>query len=172
MTIARSKLLRILLRWLISLFPWTLMCKTFDRLWKLHCLHLWFRKGYFRLPIVRIPLTDICATLCICQWWYCYQHLPVYIHQTCRWFKPLQSSCLYENRIYLPDSQQSSVVQDYLTQHPIAKYKVMTSTKSIDGKNYDCLVVHWYDPTSVIPHIINVYVDKDSWEIVSVEEAF
>lgn len=69
-------------------------------------------------------------------------------------------------------SKQSSVVQDYLNQHSSAKPRVTTATKSTNGKNYDCWMVHWYDPTSTIPHIVNVYVDKDSWEIVSVEEAW
>jgi len=68
-------------------------------------------------------------------------------------------------------SRQSSVVQNYLTQHPSAKYKITTYIKSIDSEDYCCWMVHWYDPTSIIPHIVNVYVDKDSWEIVSVEEA-
>ena len=68
-------------------------------------------------------------------------------------------------------SKQSPVVQNYLNQHPSAKSRVTTYTLSKDGKNYHCWMVHWYDPTSIIPHIVNVYVDKDSWEIVSVGEA-
>jgi len=80
------------------------------------------------------------------------------------------SRILAESRA-VETSKQSPVVRNYLNQHPSAKPRVTTATKSTDGKNYNCWMIHWYDPTSIIPHIVNVYVDKDSWEIVSVEEA-
>ena len=52
----------------------------------------------------------------------------------------------------------------------LLKYVGGTSKPS-DGNNHFCWRVHWYDPTRGLPHIVNVFVDKDSWEIVVVEEA-
>ena len=93
-------------------------------------------------------------------------------------------------------SKQSSVVQRYLSQHPNAESKVMKLYVESDGsvytvdddwemkrniggadepkdsKDHYCWCVHWYDSTSIIPHIVNVFVDKDSWEIVLEREAW
>ena len=92
-------------------------------------------------------------------------------------------------------SKQSSVVQGYLSQHPNAESKVMKlyvksdgsvytvndiwelkryvggTDKPMDGEDHYCWRVHWYDPTSIIPHIVNVFIDKDCWEIILEEEA-
>jgi hypothetical protein len=92
-------------------------------------------------------------------------------------------------------SRQSPVVQRFISQHPDAKCRVMQlyvnsdgsvytvssdweleryvggTGKPIDGKDHYCWEAHWYDPRSGIPYITVVYVDKDSWEIVLVEQA-
>lgn len=71
-------------------------------------------------------------------------------------------------------SKQSPIVQDFLSQYPSAKHRVTTLTISVDSKNHHCWRVSWYDPSGfdVGEHIIWVYVDKNSWEIVSVGEAW
>lgn len=92
-------------------------------------------------------------------------------------------------------SKQSSVVQRYFSLHLNTECTVMKlyiesdgsvytvddhwelvryvggSGKPIDGKDHYCWKVHWYDPAGGIPHIVNVFVDKDSWDIVLVGEA-
>jgi len=101
-------------------------------------------------------------------------------------------------RTYLPllvISNQSSAVREYLKQHPSAQWSVMKlyvgSNGSVytvddswelqryvggthepeDGKSHYCWRVHFYYRTYImIEHIINVFIDKDSWEIVLVEE--
>jgi hypothetical protein len=40
-----------------------------------------------------------------------------------------------------------------------------------DGSNHYCWVVHWYDPTSIIEHIVNAFIDRDNLQIILVEEA-
>jgi len=94
-------------------------------------------------------------------------------------------------------SKQSSRVQSYLNQHPSAKCditkKYLTAVgmvhavdddwklkellgsagdKPADGKDHYCWDVQWYDPTSMIEHIVNVFVDRDSLEMVLVTEAW
>lgn len=46
--------------------------------------------------------------------------------------------------------------------------------KPVDGKDHYCWVVHWYDPTPEvgIDHIVDVYIDRDSYDIVFVQEAW
>jgi hypothetical protein len=41
-----------------------------------------------------------------------------------------------------------------------------------DGKSHYCWRIHWHDPTSMSLHVTNVFIDKDTWEIVIVEEAW
>jgi len=94
-------------------------------------------------------------------------------------------------------SKQSPRVQSYLQQHPNAKYELTkcylatngtvydvdenwrpkevrgsAGEEPMDGKGHYCWVVHWYDPTSMIEHIINVWIDKDTLEIILVTEAW
>jgi len=94
-------------------------------------------------------------------------------------------------------SKQSPKVQSYVQQHPDAKYEVSKCylaangtayevdeywspkevvgsavEQPIDGKDHYCWIVHWYDPTSMIEHIINVWIDKDTPEIILVTEAW
>ena len=93
-------------------------------------------------------------------------------------------------------SKQSQIVQSYLAQHPNATHDIRKSyltadgmaytvydnwqlkelsgsvgSSPKDGSNHYCWVVHWYDPTSIIGHIVNVFIDRDSSQIVVVEEA-
>jgi len=93
-------------------------------------------------------------------------------------------------------SKQSQEVQSYLNQHPNATYNIGKSyltadgmaytvydnwqlkelsgslgSSPKDGSNHYCWVVHWYDPTSIIEHIVNVFIDRDNLQIVLVEEA-
>jgi hypothetical protein len=93
-------------------------------------------------------------------------------------------------------SKQSQIVQSYLNQHPKATYNIRKSyltadgmaytvydnwqlkelsgsvgSSPKDGSNHYCWVVHWYDPTSIIEHIVNAFIDRDSLQIVIVEEA-
>lgn len=94
-------------------------------------------------------------------------------------------------------SKQSPVVRSYLEQHPNATYTVgkwyLTSDgmiytvdynwksvelkgsageEPVDGRNHYCWAVHWNDPTSMIEHIVDVYVDKDVLKIVLITEAW
>lgn len=102
-------------------------------------------------------------------------------------------------RTYLPllvISNQSSAVREYLKQHPNAQWSVMKlyvgSNGSVytvddswelqryvggtyepeDSKSHDCWRVHFYYRTYIEEPIINVFIDKDNWEIVLVEEAW
>lgn len=93
-------------------------------------------------------------------------------------------------------SKQSQIVQSYLAQHPNATHNIRKSyltadgmaytvydnwqlkelsgsagSSPKDGSNHYCWVVHWYDPTSIIGHIVNAFIDRDSSQIVVVEEA-
>lgn len=93
-------------------------------------------------------------------------------------------------------SKQSQIVQSYLAQHPNATHDIRKSylaadgmaytvydnwqlkelsgsvgSSPKDGSNHYCWVVHWYDPTSIIGHIVNVFIDRDSPQIVVIEEA-
>jgi uncharacterized membrane protein YebE (DUF533 family) len=93
-------------------------------------------------------------------------------------------------------SKQSQIVQSYLGQHPNATHDIRKSyltadgmaytvydnwqlkelsgsvgSSPKDGSNHYCWVVHWYDPTSIIGHIVNVFIDRDSSQIEVVEEA-
>lgn len=110
------------------------------------------------------------------------------------------SGYFYFSQIHQNDlveiSKQSQVVQSYLTQHPNATHDIRKSyltadgmaytvydnwqlkelsgsvgSSPKDGSNHYCWVVHWYDPTSIIGHIVNVFIDRDSSQIVVVEEA-
>jgi len=51
---------------------------------------------------------------------------------------------------------------------------VSSAGKPADGKDHYCWVVHWYDPTPevAIPHTVDVYIDRDSYEVVFVQEAW
>jgi len=94
-------------------------------------------------------------------------------------------------------SKQSPVVQDYLNQHSKAEYMVTkcylaangmvyevdenwelgelrgsASGEPVDGRDHYCWVVHWYDPTSMIEHVVDVFIDRDVLEIVLVTEAW
>ena len=93
-------------------------------------------------------------------------------------------------------SKQSPAVQRYLRWHPNAQSEVgkryITSdgivysvddnwelirnegsaNEPIDGKDHYCWEVFWHDPTCLISHIVYVMIDKDSWEIVLVDEAW
>jgi len=94
-------------------------------------------------------------------------------------------------------SKQSSRVQSYLNQHPSAKCDITkrhltadgmvhavddnwklkellgsAGDEPADGKDHYCWVVQWYDPTSMIEHIVNVFIDRDSLEIILVTEAW
>jgi len=60
-------------------------------------------------------------------------------------------------------SKQSSIVQGYLAQHPNATYGIWKS-----GNDW---IVHWYDPTSMIPHIVNVLIDGNALQIINIQEA-
>jgi len=93
-------------------------------------------------------------------------------------------------------SKQSPLVQNYLTQHPNATHNIVKSyitsegilytvyenwelkeqTGSVgaspqDGKDHNCWIVHWYDPTSMIMHRVTVFIDRDSLQIILVTEA-
>jgi len=93
-------------------------------------------------------------------------------------------------------SKQSQIVQSYLAQHPNATHDIRKSyltadgmaytvydnwqlkelsgsvgSSPKDGSNHYCWVVHWYDPTSIIGHIVNAFIDRDSSQIVVIEEA-
>jgi hypothetical protein len=46
------------------------------------------------------------------------------------------------------------------------------SNEPSDGQDHYCWCVRWHDPTSAISHILNVFIDKDSWKIVLIEEAY
>lgn len=91
-------------------------------------------------------------------------------------------------------SKQSTKVRNYLTQHPNATYNICKSylaadgkvhsvydnwalnelvgsaEEPTDGKDHYCWVVYWYDPTSAIMNRLNVFIDRDSLQIVLVEE--
>jgi len=94
-------------------------------------------------------------------------------------------------------SKQSSIVQNYLNQHPNATYSIRKSyltadgmeytvydnwekkelsgsvgSSPIDGNNHYCWVVHWYDPKSMIIHTVNVFIDRDTLQIILVTEGF
>jgi hypothetical protein len=71
-------------------------------------------------------------------------------------------SSIQQNRL-VKISKQSSVVQGYLAQHPDATYSIWKS-----GNNW---IVHWYDPASMIPHIVNILIDGATLQIIDVEEA-
>ncbi len=93
-------------------------------------------------------------------------------------------------------SKQDPRVQNYLKQHSNAKYKVIKAYlssdgvvymvdenwkpkglggsiagKPIDGKDHYCWIVHWYDPSPGVPHIVDVFIDKETLKIVLVIEA-
>jgi hypothetical protein len=92
-------------------------------------------------------------------------------------------------------SKQSPAVQRYLRWHPNAKARVSkmfitgdgivysvddnwelirkegSASKTVDGKDHYCWKVFWHDPTCLISHVVYVGVDKDSWEIVYIDEA-
>lgn len=93
-------------------------------------------------------------------------------------------------------SKQSQIVQSYLAQHPNATHNIRrlyltgdgmaytvydnwqlkelsgsAGSSPKDGSNHYCWVVHWYDPTSIIGHMVNAFIDRDSSQIVVVEEA-
>lgn len=94
-------------------------------------------------------------------------------------------------------SKQSPTVQSYLEQHPNAEYEVTkcyltgdgrvyavdedwklkefrgsAGGEPMDGKDHYCWLVGWHDPTSMIEHIVDVFIDKDVLEIVLVTEAW
>jgi hypothetical protein len=93
-------------------------------------------------------------------------------------------------------SKQYPVVQSFLSQRPSAVYEVGkvyvesdgsvygvsdnwevkehqgSLVSPIDGENHYCWAITWKDPTSRIGYSIIVCVDKDSWEIVAVQETF
>jgi len=94
-------------------------------------------------------------------------------------------------------SKQTPEVQSYLSIHPNAKsgatrlyiesngsvytandhwelirYEGKNTQTPVDGKDHYCWVVGWYDPTISWTHLVNVYIDKDSWEIILVEPIF
>jgi hypothetical protein len=97
-------------------------------------------------------------------------------------------------------SKEHPTVKKYLEAHPNAMYDIrrvyLTSDglvyqvdehwkvkdsesvgsidKPIDNKAHYCWVVHWYDPTPGVgvDHVIDVYIDRDSYEIVFVQEAW
>jgi hypothetical protein len=95
-------------------------------------------------------------------------------------------------------SRRTETVQRYLDQHPDATFNlgklyvenltvfyvsedwiVLTIAggpvpKKVSGVlegNY-CWNIHWYDPQSLIPHIVNVFVDVETGEVLSVTEAW
>jgi 1,2-phenylacetyl-CoA epoxidase PaaB subunit len=45
------------------------------------------------------------------------------------------------------------------------------SGEPADGKDHHCWCVHWGDPESAIPEIVNVYVDRESGQTIIVERA-
>ena len=92
-------------------------------------------------------------------------------------------------------SKQSPLVQNYLTQHPNATHNIVKSyvtsegmlytvyedwelkdeagsvgASPQDGKDHHCWIVRWYDPTSMIMHRVNVFIDRDSLQIILVTE--
>ncbi len=92
-------------------------------------------------------------------------------------------------------SGQSPVVQRFISQYPNAENSVVKLYvksdgsvytvsddweletdvgriigKPIDGKDHYCWKVHWRDPVIGKQCMVDVYVDKDSWEIILVEE--
>lgn len=91
-------------------------------------------------------------------------------------------------------SKDDPVVAKYLETHPNASYEVRrayitadgtvyrvdefwmiteelgTASKPSDGRDHYCWEILWYSPK--VPHVVYVYVDKDSYEIVLVEEAW
>jgi len=95
-------------------------------------------------------------------------------------------------------SRRTETVQRYLDQHPDATFNVgklyiensttfyvsedwivlTTAGGPVPNKisgalegNY-CWNIHWFDPKSLIPHIVNVYVDAETGEVLSVAEAW
>ncbi len=97
---------------------------------------------------------------------------------------------------YAEISKQDPKVQRYLKQHPNAKYDVRRAyltadgmvyavdenwnlkrlmgsagSEPVDGKDHYCWVVHWYDPSPGVPHIIDVFIDKETLKIVLIVEA-
>lgn len=96
-------------------------------------------------------------------------------------------------------NNQSSAVRvilEHIIQHPNAQWNVMKvyvkSDGSVyivgdnwelqryiggidapkDGKNHYCWLVLWHDPNPMSMHVIDIYIDKDTWEIIKVEEAW
>ena len=95
-------------------------------------------------------------------------------------------------------SKQHPTVQNFLEVYPDAIYKIsrayLTSQGSvyqldenwkiiddsassaggtpIDGKDHYCWVVHWYDQHRGVEHIVDVYIDRNTYKIVFVLEAW
>jgi len=72
----------------------------------------------------------------------------------------------YVGKFYLEKSSTYHVTEDWI---------VLTLAGGALGKGGSlvgkyCWLVHWSDPESLIPHIVNVYVDVETGEIVEVEE--
>lgn len=71
-------------------------------------------------------------------------------------------------KIYLENSSAYYVTEDWvvltLAGGPLGKGGLLV------GKY--CWTVHWYNPASYIPHIVNVDIDVETGEIVSVQEAW
>jgi len=106
---------------------------------------------------------------------------------------PLFVSILSPESKAVAISRQNPAVQTFISQDSSVKYGVGRSyvdgdgsvyrvdnnwvligygggtEKPTDGKGHYCWVVSWFDPTSIIDHVVYVYVDKDSWKIVGVE---
>lgn len=61
-------------------------------------------------------------------------------------------------------SKETPEVERYLAMHPDAQYGVR--------QDKDNWFVGWHSPSSMINHVAIVTIDKTSWKIIDVEEAW
>jgi hypothetical protein len=80
-------------------------------------------------------------------------------------FAKVAESISYQRNIdrAVETSKETSVVQGYLISHPNAQSDVRQDSY--------CWIVLWHDPTTVIMHVLSVYIDKGNWKVVKIEEA-
>jgi len=73
-------------------------------------------------------------------------------------------------RLYIENSTIFHISEDWIVL-TIAAGPVPQKVSGVLEGNY-CWNIHWFDPKSVIPHIVNVFVDVETGEVLSVGEAW
>jgi predicted small secreted protein len=70
-------------------------------------------------------------------------------------------------------SMQAQEVKNYIDQYPKAQYRITEDKLTKNATTYECWIVTWHNPESdFFMHTVLVWIDKETLEILEVQEAW